>query len=135
MGISKTIDTLSNASSAGTQGYKAPEVIRRDVFLFDDEKKTASPVNNNLNYAPDMWSVGCVIFATLTGESPYPNDLPIPENDAGFPTDILQYHEVSELGINFIKSLVMVDSAKRMTAKTALEHRWLLLVDCPPGES
>ncbi|KAL0632999.1 Calcium/calmodulin-dependent protein kinase type I [Maublancomyces gigas] len=130
MGISKSIGSIGNARLAGTQGYMAPEVIRRG-----NGKAISSPGIDKLNYAPDMWSVGCIIFATLTGKSPYPNDTLIPENDDRFPTDILQYNEVSELGIKFIKSLVTVDMTKRLTAKMALEDRWLLLVDSPPGES
>lgn len=76
----------------------------------------------------DIWSLGCVIFATLTGRSPYNSDkLPKPYgNDGAFPSDLLEYHEVSELGIEFIKSLVRVDSKARPTAQSALGHRWLL---------
>lgn len=131
MGISKNIGGRGNARSAGTRGYMAPEVIAQRN---GKTMPTPSSATDMLNYAPDLWSVGCLIFATLTGTSPYPDDI-IPDNDKKFPTEILQYHEVSELGIKFIQSLVKVDRAKRMTAKMALEHRWLLLVDSPPGES
>lgn len=115
MGISETINVAKRElEKAGTNGYMAPEVFNE--------------TDDGYGLKADIWSLGCVIFATLTGRSPYISEkLPKPTgNDDAFPSDLLQYHEVSELGIQFIKGLVKVDPNARPSAKMALTHRWLL---------
>lgn len=125
MGISQL---AKSPSSAGTRGYTAPEVVYGDV----PDTNLSEYDREHFRFSSDIWSVGCVIFATLTGMSPYPTDNLIPKDDRNnnaFRRDLLEYLEVSALGIEFIQSLVEVDWVKRPTARMALEHRWLLLVD------
>lgn len=115
MGISKTIANGKNTMKTGTYGYMAPE-----IFV---------PQGGKYGFKVDIWSLGCVIFATLTGESPYPTpeDLPKPTgDDTGFPTKQLELNGVSALGIKFIKGLVQVKADMRPTANRALDDRWLL---------
>lgn len=100
-------------------GYTAPEIAY------------PSNLRNEEQFPSDIWSVGCVIFATLAGISPYPAADLLPKPDATadpFPTDWLEFQGVSALGVELIQSLVQVDWKKRPTATMALQHRWLLLV-------
>lgn len=115
MGISKTIANEKNTMRTGTYGYMAPEIF--------------GPEGGEYGPKVDIWSLGCVIFATLAGESPYPTpeELPKPTgDDARFPTKKLERNGVSVLGIEFIKGLVQVKADMRPTANKALDHRWLL---------
>lgn len=125
MGISQVAAKSASRPSwaQGTRGYTAPEVAADTGGLEQNDKRK--------RFSSDIWSVGCVIFATLAGISPYPmkDSLPKPDgNDDAFPVDLLEYLQVSALGIEFIKSLVQVNWENRPTATMALEHRWLLTV-------
>lgn len=145
MGISRAAGSLSDARAApttkqgGTWGYMAPEVVkytrRRSVEekygpnASEEEKKSVKEEHEGLHQAitvmADIWSVGCVVFAMLTGHSPSPGHKLL-NDDGDFPTETLQYNEVSVLGIEFIKKLVKVRRQDRMTALQALDDRWLL---------
>lgn len=105
----------------GTPGFTAPEVLH--AFGKIDEA-------SHYDIKADMWSLGCLMHAVLTGNSPYPTDnvLPKPDDTATFPANekALLARKVSELGIDFITKLVIIDPKERPTAKAALQHRWLL---------
>lgn len=149
MGISRTAEKLPGSSGdrkgnpEGTWGYMAPEVVEyaqqiraaklAEAMATEGEKvekkaaveETHKTYDDRITNSADLWSVGCVIFATLTGHSPYP-DNKLVATDGGFPRDMLEYNEVSDLGIEFIMSLVKVVSKERLSAGAALEHKWLL---------
>lgn len=81
--------------------------------------------------AADIWSLGCVIHATMTGQSPYPTFDTLPSASGGpvtFPSARLEYNGVSKLGIEFVKYLVAVDVKTRPTAARALKHNWFCRV-------
>lgn len=66
----------------------------------------------------------------FTRSSPYPGDEHLPgptEHDAVFPMKFLHLRNPSHNAIEFIKHLVMVDPAARLTAADALDHEWLQL--------
>ncbi|PIA15532.1 kinase-like protein [Coemansia reversa NRRL 1564] len=98
----------------GTVGYMAPEMILRIGHT--------KPV--------DMWAVGVTAYFMLSGTNPFPrvhtiaDAGPILKGSFGFlPQN--RWRNVSSVARNFIASLLVVDPAKRMTAKQALEHPWL----------
>ncbi|KAJ2613046.1 Calcium/calmodulin-dependent protein kinase type I [Coemansia sp. RSA 1365] len=98
----------------GTVGYMAPEMILRIGHT--------KPV--------DMWAVGVTAYFMLSGTNPFPrvhtiaDAGPILKGSFGFlPQN--RWRNVSHVARDFITSLLVVDPAKRMTAKQALEHPWL----------
>jgi calcium-dependent protein kinase len=110
-GFSKRWDPSSQAGVTGrvcgTQSYIAPEVLL--------DQPCGSQV--------DLWGLGVVIFAILSGYMPFckPDEIIagkcmiIPEKWKG----------VSEEGVDFVKSLLTVDPLQRMTAHQALNHPWI----------
>lgn len=149
MGISRIAGNLSEFSEdqtdnpVGTWGYMAPEVVKYVQKVLAAKSAAAAATkaeadikreavqtthkkyDDRITNSADLWSVGCVIFATLTGHSPYPDDKLV-VNDNDFPREMLEYNEVSDLGIQFIMQLVKVASEERMSAEVALDHPWLL---------
>ena len=88
--------------------------------------------------AVDMWSLGCVTAALLTGASPFAvSERPGPRintHEAVYKAaavcrlDELEYmtewQNVSPAGKEFVNSILELDESARMTAPDALEHRW-----------
>ena len=75
--------------------------------------------------ASDMWSVGVVVYALLTGYIPWTSE----DRDEVFAQIRQGQYDIpdglSRSAASFIRSLMMVDAEKRMTAEQALEHAWL----------
>ncbi|KAJ2080821.1 Calcium/calmodulin-dependent protein kinase type I [Coemansia sp. RSA 988] len=98
----------------GTGGYMAPEMILRIGHT--------KPV--------DMWAVGVTAYFMLSGTIPFPRAHeikhagPILTGNYGF-LPHYRWRNVSSTARDFIASLLVVDPAKRMTARQALEHPWL----------
>lgn len=102
----------------------------------------------------DVWALGTVVHQILTSEIPFletyeamtsMTTTPEPSNTASptmstidsellyaycrgsdFPTQSLQRNGVSYEGIDFVKSLIIADPRKRVSAKDELESRWLI---------
>jgi serine/threonine protein kinase len=121
-GLSNFVDRASanaegddNTMSAmiGTPGYVAPEVIKRERY--------GPPV--------DMWACGVVLYVMLSGRMPFygRNDVEILRRTAqgkySFPDR--EWKSISEDAKSLVKALLQVDPAKRLTARAALQHRWL----------
>lgn len=96
----------------GTPDYVAPEV---------------------LNYEPidvrtDMWSVGVLLYALLTGRSPFAGDTKqetfcnITLCKLDFPDDL--FRDVSENAVDLMKKLMVKKPVDRLTANGCLEHEW-----------
>uniref|UniRef100_A0A7S4PVE9 Calmodulin n=1 Tax=Alexandrium monilatum TaxID=311494 RepID=A0A7S4PVE9_9DINO len=98
--------------SCGTLAYVAPEVI--------DQSYTSQC---------DMWSLGVTVFILLFGYMPFSGseDQQIRNIKAGKYTvkqDIM--NKVSQEAQDFVKSLLVVTPANRMTPDMALEHAWIV---------
>jgi len=96
----------------GTPYYIAPEVLNKSY----DEKC-------------DMWSVGVITYILLSGTPPFGgrNEKQIMANvqTGKFNFNNPAWNNVSENAKDFISKLLVMDPAKRMSAKEALKHVWL----------
>ncbi|XP_003747755.2 serine/threonine-protein kinase D3-like [Galendromus occidentalis] len=98
-------------SVVGTPAYLAPEVLR----------------NKGYNRLLDMWSVGVIIYVTLSGTFPFNEDEDINDQiqNADFMYPPLPWREISNEAIHLINSLLQVKVAKRYTVDKSLAHSWL----------
>ncbi|KAI9028034.1 kinase-like domain-containing protein [Hyaloraphidium curvatum] len=96
---------------AGTPYYLAPEIVKGKRYT---EKV-------------DLWSVGCIAYQLLCGQTPFQNAAGfqqlyarIQKADFDFPENV----PISENAKDFIKRLLVVDPEKRPTAREAMAHEW-----------
>ncbi|KNE61791.1 CAMK/CAMK1 protein kinase [Allomyces macrogynus ATCC 38327] len=101
-------------TACGTPAYCAPEVI----------------LKRGHNKPADMWSLGCLTYVLLCGYIPF-----YAETQQGVFEEIIHaryefdpeyWSEVSDLAKDFIRKLLVVDPAQRMTAEQALHHSWII---------
>lgn len=98
----------------GTPGYMAPEILQRKPY----------------DKSVDMWAIGVITFFLLCGYTPFDRNSSVEEiqaivkGDYAFePAD--NWESISASAKDFIKSLLRLNPADRMTARQALEHPWL----------
>ncbi|XP_043931929.1 serine/threonine-protein kinase D3-like [Protopterus annectens] len=98
-------------SVVGTPAYLAPEVIR----------------SRGYNRSLDMWSVGVIIYVSLSGTFPFNEEEDIHDQiqNAAFmyPSDL--WGETSLEAIDLINNLLQVKIRKRFSVDKALSHSWL----------
>jgi calcium-dependent protein kinase len=111
-GFSKFWDEKTRMKMAcGTLAYVAPEVLSKSYTL-----------------ACDMWSMGIVVFILLVGYMPFSGaseSITVRNIKAGKFTEKEAYKKVSSQADDFIRKLICVDVAERMTAEKALEHPFI----------
>jgi calcium-dependent protein kinase len=96
----------------GTASYFAPELIDR-------------------NYGPqaDMWSAGCILYEMLSGEHPFDADdddaLYALIQNARFTMEGKHWDGVSEEAKDLVKSILVTDPMKRLSATECLSHPFL----------
>eukprot|EP00731_Ephydatia_muelleri_P027165 Em0019g38a len=98
-------------SVVGTPAYLAPEVLK----------------NEGYNKSLDLWSVGVIIYVSLSGTFPFNEDEEIMDQIQNgafmFPSD--PWASVSSESIELITRLLQVSRKSRFTAHQALNHAWL----------
>lgn len=103
----------SMTATTGTPGYVAPEVILK--------KRYGPPV--------DMWAIGVVLYVMLSGRMPFygRDDVECLRRTAtgrySFPER--EWSNISADAKSLVKALLQINPEKRLTAKAALQHRWL----------
>ncbi|KAF2145457.1 uncharacterized protein K452DRAFT_221434 [Aplosporella prunicola CBS 121167] len=107
-----------NKSMTGTPMYMSPEVIKGE--------------NKGRLGAVDIWSLGCVILEMATGRRPWAsldNEWAIMYNIAqGNPPQMPTRDQLSEQGIDFLKSCFERDPGKRASAAELLQHEWIMML-------
>ncbi|XP_037046923.1 serine/threonine-protein kinase D3 isoform X2 [Bradysia coprophila] len=98
-------------SVVGTPAYLAPEVLR----------------NKGYNRSLDMWSVGVIIYVSLSGTFPFNEDEDINDQiqNAAFMYPSSPWKEISSDAIDLINNLLQVKQRKRFTVDKSLLHTWL----------
>ncbi|XP_053555162.1 serine/threonine-protein kinase 17A [Bombina bombina] len=113
-GLSRQVDSIKEVREIlGTPEYVAPEVLNYE------------PIST----ATDMWSIGVLTYVMLTGESPFQGETK-QETFLNISQVNIQYTEeefdgISDLAIEFIKSLLVKNPRKRARAEQCLQHPWL----------
>jgi calcium-dependent protein kinase len=100
------------AFSCGTLAFTAPEVLRKSYS----------------GSQCDLWSAGVVAFIMLSGDMPFfgSKESQIKSiTSATYAMDEGGWLDASEDSKDFVRSLLVVDPHKRLTAARALEHKWI----------
>mmetsp|Transcript_17085 Transcript_17085/g.20113 ORF Transcript_17085/g.20113 Transcript_17085/m.20113 type:complete len:509 (+) Transcript_17085:122-1648(+) len=102
----------------GTPQYFAPEVLQRQNTERGD---------GEYGKAADMWSVGVVAYVALSGAPAFPgSELEESIAAASFaPMTGRRWKGVSSEAQDFIKKLIVVSAADRLTAIQAAKHPWI----------
>lgn len=95
----------------GTPAYLAPEVLR----------------NKRYNRALDCWSVGVIIYVSLSGTFPFNEEEDISDQiqDAQFMYPTTPWQEISKVAIDLISKLLVVKIKERLTVTKTLQNEWL----------
>ncbi|KAK5008395.1 hypothetical protein LTR28_004039 [Elasticomyces elasticus] len=116
-------------SVVGTWEYTAPEIHKCNSTIAEGQ---------GYSKAVDMWSIGCITAALVTGDVIF-TDKTDPKYDTDPSAVILNLAARCDLAIvdaggswegighrakDFVKRLLVLDEAKRMDVKQALEHPW-----------
>lgn len=99
-------------SSVGTLGYMAPEVL-----------------NESYTLQCDMWSVGVIAYILLLGRMPFTgSDKVMIERTltGSYKVKKEAWERISTHARDFIQQLLVLDVGKRLTAKEALQHVWIV---------
>ncbi|TRX98212.1 hypothetical protein FHL15_000857 [Xylaria flabelliformis] len=144
-GLSKMIDTEQTflKTFCGTLLYCAPEVYT-EFSSYDDNgrrtnRKSYRPTyRERYDHAVDIWSLGGVLYYTLTGSPPFPV-----QNGTTY-TELLDYiiktplnisplaqYTVSDYGIHFLTRMIHVRPETRATVRELRSHPWLDLTRSP----
>uniref|UniRef100_A0A8C2PVQ5 Protein kinase D1 n=1 Tax=Cyprinus carpio TaxID=7962 RepID=A0A8C2PVQ5_CYPCA len=98
-------------SVVGTPAYLAPEVLR----------------NKGYNRSLDMWSVGVIVYVSLSGTFPFNEDVDIHDQiqNAAFMYPPNPWKTVTPEAIDLINNLLQVKMRKRYSVDKSLSHPWL----------
>jgi hypothetical protein len=98
----------------------APETIGRP---FLGRPKDANP------FSADMWCLGETVSRALTGHRTFRDNeelLQYQKCSLSFPDGALKKSGVSAEALDFVRSLMMVEPGRRLTAADALKHPWIM---------
>jgi len=111
-GFAKIIEDNSFRSSlVGTPAYLAPEVVKGERY----------------NRSVDLWSVGVIVYVSLSGEFPFNEGENIHDqiSRANFMYPDQPWAKISTQAKNFINSLLRVNCEKRLSANRAQMDDWI----------
>ncbi|PTB46609.1 uncharacterized protein TrAFT101_003943 [Trichoderma asperellum] len=138
-GLSKMVDTEQTflRTFCGTLLYCAPEVYN-EYAEYDDKgvrsrgKKARRAPGQRYNHAVDIWSLGGVIFYSMTGQPPYPVKSGTSYSELlhqimTMLLDIRPLDErgISDSGIDFICAMLQRRPENRATVEELDEHPWI----------
>ncbi|XP_033933190.1 serine/threonine-protein kinase D3-like, partial [Pseudochaenichthys georgianus] len=98
-------------SVVGTPAYLAPEVLRSKGY----------------NRSLDMWSVGVIVYVSLSGTFPFNEDEDINDQiqNAAFMYPSNPWKQISEQAQDLVNNLLQVKMRKRYSVDKSLSHPWL----------
>uniref|UniRef100_G3NV78 Serine/threonine-protein kinase n=1 Tax=Gasterosteus aculeatus aculeatus TaxID=481459 RepID=G3NV78_GASAC len=98
-------------SVVGTPAYLAPEVLRSKGY----------------NRSLDMWSVGVIVYVSLSGTFPFNEDEDINDQiqNADFMYPPTPWKDISAEATDLINNLLQVKMRKRYSVDKCLSHPWL----------
>ncbi|KAM4742903.1 serine/threonine-protein kinase D2 isoform 2-T2 [Anableps anableps] len=98
-------------SVVGTPAYLAPEVL----------------LNQGYNRSLDMWSVGVIMYVSLSGTFPFNEDEDINDQiqNAAFMYPANPWNKISKNAIDLINNLLQVKMRKRYSVDKSLSHAYL----------
>uniref|UniRef100_A0A3Q2EAN0 Serine/threonine-protein kinase n=1 Tax=Cyprinodon variegatus TaxID=28743 RepID=A0A3Q2EAN0_CYPVA len=98
-------------SVVGTPAYLAPEVL----------------LNQGYNRSLDMWSVGVIMYVSLSGTFPFNEDEDINDQiqNAAFMYPANPWNQISKDAIDLINNLLQVKMRKRYSVDKSLSHSYL----------
>ncbi|XP_073913882.1 serine/threonine-protein kinase D2 isoform X3 [Castor canadensis] len=98
-------------SVVGTPAYLAPEVL----------------LNQGYNRSLDMWSVGVIMYVSLSGTFPFNEDEDINDQiqNAAFMYPASPWSHISAGAVDLINNLLQVKMRKRYSVDKSLSHSWL----------
>jgi len=98
-------------SVVGTPAYVAPEILRK---------------KGGYQKSADLWSIGVILYACLSGVFPFEEDEPVEEQiktgKFNFPDEY--WGNVSDEAIDLCCKLMVVDPKERYTIDEVLTHPW-----------
>ncbi|KAI0489605.1 Pkinase-domain-containing protein [Xylaria cf. heliscus] len=138
-GLSKMIDTEQTflKTFCGTLLYCAPEVYTEYSSYDDDGRRTNRKIHRPVDkerydHAVDIWSLGGVLFYTLTSSPPFPVQngttyTELLDHIIKTPLDTtpLEKYNISDYGIHFLSRMIHVRPETRATVRELQSHPWL----------
>ena len=130
-GIAKILESYNvNATPIGTSYYMAPEVIRGIQLLGLNPRKTT---RDELKYL-DIWSTGVVSYICFSAAPPFYGTLRTSDDrefllnkiDSGVLFPDSKWSSVSDSAKDFVATMLSVDTSKRATARSALQHPFIM---------
>lgn len=123
LGLTKRTETITGPSTVrATPGFVSPELLG----FTGEEPKRADP------FPSDIWGLAETVFQALTSQGTFDSYRQLMDYTAhrvSFPREALDEAEVSEAGVEFIRSLMSPLPLERLTADQALNHPWMVLKD------
>ncbi|KAH6606399.1 serine threonine- kinase domain, partial [Trichoderma cornu-damae] len=139
-GLSKMVDTEQTflRTFCGTLLYCAPEVYN-EYAEYDDNgirsrgKRARRAPGQRYSHAVDIWSLGGVLFYSMTGQPPYPVKGGVSYSELLHKVmttmlDIrpLDQRSISESGIDFLCRMLQRRPENRATVEELEDHPWLV---------
>ena len=112
-GLARVIGpTMRSDEPFGTLGYVAPEVLKKEPY----------------NFTCDVWSIGCIAYALLSGSLPFDHQSPQEtvrmtlKDPLVF--DLPCWKLISEKAQTFITGCLVKDPNRRLNIDQVLKHPW-----------
>ncbi|KAL5467652.1 hypothetical protein EMCRGX_G031913 [Ephydatia muelleri] len=112
-GDGKPTSPMYMLTTCGSPEYLAPEMLEGETYT----------------ELIDMWALGVVAYTVLSGSMPFVEEsraklyARIRAGNYSFPDEL--WSPVSAVAKDFIRQLLSVDTATRLSATRAAEHRWM----------